>query len=166
MGLNPKIISSIKLLILDVDGVMTDSRVFYDNGGEWRRMFNIRDGMGIVRLHMAGYKTAVITGSNAEDIRARVKRLGIHYFHEGKVEKLPAYEQVKQESGMTDDEICYVGDDFFDIPVLEKVKFAATVADAEKEVVDMVHFVTENKGGFGAVREICNLIYKYGAYAK
>ncbi|MEZ0392954.1 MAG: KdsC family phosphatase [Pseudobdellovibrionaceae bacterium] len=154
------------MIILDVDGVLTDCRVFLDSDGQWKRFFSIRDGYGIARLIEAGYQTAVITGSKAKDIETRVRSLGIHFFFEGSIDKMPAFEKIQKDTGFSPDEICYMGDDLFDIPLLEQVGFAATVPDAMEEVLDIVDYVTRRPGGNGAVREVCDLIFKYGAFSK
>lgn len=165
VGLEVSKLRNIKMLVLDVDGVLTDCRIWMDPNGEWRRAFNLRDGAGIVRLIERGYKVAVITASKAEDIRMRVKHLGIHYYYEGSINKVPAFEKLQQESGLAPQEMAYMGDDFFDIPLLQRVAFAATVADAAEEVKPHVHYITERKGGRGAVREICDYLFKYGAFS-
>ncbi len=152
------------MLVLDVDGVLTDTRMWFD-GTEWRRFFSIRDGVGIKRLIESGYKTAVITGTKADDIRARVKSLGIQYFYEGALDKEPSFLQLQKESGIKPEEMAYVGDDIFDIPLLEKVEFGATVPEAVDEVLEVADYVTRRPGGLGAVREVCDYIYKYGAYS-
>lgn len=158
-------LKKIKMIIFDVDGVLTDCRVFLDSDGQWKRFFSIRDGYGIARLIEQGYKTAVITGSKSKDIEARVKGLGIHYFFEGSIEKLPAFEKILKDTGFSPDEVAYMGDDLFDIPLLERVGFAATVPDAMEEVLEIVDYVTRRPGGNGAVREVCDLIFKYGAFS-
>lgn len=148
---------------MDVDGVLTDCRVFMDSDGQWKRQFSIRDGYGIARLIEAGYKTAVVTGSKSKDIETRVKALGIHYFFEGSIDKLPAFEKLQKETGFSPEEIAYMGDDLFDIPILEKVGFAATVSDAMEEVIEIVDYIAKRPAGNGAVREVCDLIFKNGA---
>ena len=155
----------IKLLIMDVDGVLTDCRVFLDSDGHWKRLFSIRDGYGITRLMEAGYKTAVITGSKAIDIEKRVQGLGIHYFFQGSTDKLPAFQQLQKDTGLSPEEMAYIGDDLFDIPLLEKVGFAATVPEAMEDVLEVVDYVTRRPGGNGAVREICDYIFKFGAFS-
>lgn len=114
------------MLVLDVDGVLTDTRMWFD-GSEWRRMFSVRDGVGIKRLVESGYKVAIITGSKSEDIRMRVKTLGIQYLYEGALDKEPSFLQLQQESGFKPEEMAYVGDDIFDIPLLEAVAFGALI---------------------------------------
>ena len=154
------------MLVLDVDGVMTDCRVWLDSGGQWRRFFCIRDGAGIKRLMNEGYQIAVITGSQAEDIRLRMKNLGIHYFFEGAIDKLPAFQQLQKDSGISPEEMAYVGDDYFDAPLIQAVGFGATVPEAVEEAKDAAIYITKNEGGKGAVREVCDYIYKYGAFSK
>lgn len=150
------------MLVLDVDGVLTDTRMWFD-GTEWRRFYSVRDGVGIKRLIESGYKVAIITGSKAEDVRARVKSLGIHFLYEGALDKEPSFAQLQKESGFGPDEMAYVGDDIFDIPLLQSVAFGATVPEAVDEVIEIADYVTKRPGGCGAVREVCDYIYKYGA---
>lgn len=165
MGLQIDRLRSIKMLVLDVDGVLTDCRIWLDSNGEWRRFFSIRDGVGIKLLQERGYRIAIITGSKAEDIRTRAKNLGIDYFYEGALDKGPAFEKLKQDSGFTPAQMAYVGDDVFDLPLLRLVGFAATVPEAVDEVKESVHYVTRRPGGNGAVREVCDFISQYGAFA-
>lgn len=154
------------MLVLDVDGILTDCKITLDSNGEWKRFYSVRDGVGIKALIENGYKVAIITGANAIDVRARVKMLGIHFLYEGSTDKTPAFLDLQQKSGLSPDEMAYMGDDYFDIPLLEKVKFSATVPDAMDEVVSMVQYITKRPAGNGAVREICDYILKYGFYAK
>jgi 3-deoxy-D-manno-octulosonate 8-phosphate phosphatase (KDO 8-P phosphatase) len=133
------------------------------DGSEWRRLFSVRDGVGIKRLIESGYKLAIITGSKSEDIRMRVKSLGIHYLYEGALDKEPSFLQLQQETGISPAEMAYVGDDIFDIPLLQSVAFGATVPEAVDEVLEIADYVTKRPGGCGAVREVCDYIYKYGA---
>lgn len=158
-------LKKIKLLILDVDGVLTDTRIFLDSDGEWKRFFSIRDGVGIKELQKRGYKTAVITGSKSKDITARMKVLGITYFYDGYLDKEPAFRKLQEESKLTVSEMAYIGDDIYDIPLLQSVGYAATVPEAVIEVKGIVDYVTERPGGLGAAREICDQIIKHGFYS-
>ncbi|WP_413291620.1 KdsC family phosphatase [Bdellovibrio sp. HCB337] len=153
------------MLVLDVDGVLTDCRIWLDANGDWKRMYSIRDGVGIKRLIESGYKVAVITGSKAEDIRARVKVLGMHYLFEGHSDKVPAFQDLQKQSGLQPEEMAYIGDDYFDIPLIQAVAFGATVPEAVEEVIEVARYVTKRPGGNGAVREVCDLIYKHGAFS-
>ncbi|MBC7421782.1 MAG: HAD hydrolase family protein [Bdellovibrio sp.] len=166
MGIDINKLRPIKMLVLDVDGVLTDCRLWMDANGEWKRFYSIRDGVGIKALVEAGYKLAIITGTTATDVRARAKVLGVHYFYEGAMDKWPSFEQLQKDSGISPNEMAYVGDDIFDIPLIEEVGFGATVPEAVDEVLAVASYVTKRPGGNGAVREICNFILKYGHYAK
>lgn len=159
-------LSKIKMLVLDVDGILTDARVFLGPDGEWRRFFSIRDGIGIRLLLEGGYQVALITGSKAEDIRLRAKHLGIPHLYEGNMDKEPAIADLLQKTSLKAEEYAYMGDDFFDVPLLEKAGFAATVSDAMNEAKDACQYVAQRPAGNGAVREVCDLIYRYGAFAK
>lgn len=156
---------NIKMLVLDVDGVLTDCRLWMDSNGEWKRFFSIRDGVGIKRLIESGYKLAVITGSKTEDIRQRVKNLGIQYFYEGAADKVPSFIDLQKQTGLKPEEMACVGDDIFDIPLIQAVAFGATVPEAVEEVIEEADYVTKRPGGNGAVREVCDLIYKHGAFS-
>lgn len=160
MGLDSPSLAKIKMVIFDVDGVLTDCRTWLDSDGEWKRFFSIRDGYGIRRLMEAGFQTGVITGSKAKDIQQRVKHLGITYFYEGSLDKTPAFEEILKKAGLHEKEIAYVGDDYFDIPILNRVGFAATVPEAMEEVKAHSHFIAQRPGGNGAVREICEFLMK------
>ena len=166
MALDVQKLKSIKMLVLDVDGVLTDCRLWMDSNGEWKRIYSVRDGVGIKALAEAGYKLAIITGATATDVRARAKMLGFHYFYEGAADKGPSFEKLQQESGIQPSEMAYVGDDIFDIPMIQAVAFGATVPEAVDEVIDVADYVTKRPGGNGAVREVCNFILKYGFYSK
>jgi len=173
MSLRPQLSESlikrlrkVRMLVLDVDGVLTDCRVFRSDDGEWRRVFSIRDGYGIVRLHQEGYKTAIITGSKSADIRERAKILGIQHFYEGSLEKMPNFQMLQKESGLLPDQMAYMGDDVFDVPLLEQVSFAATVTDAMEEAIEASQYKARRPAGNGAVREVCELILRYGAFSK
>jgi len=165
MALELTNLRNIKMLVLDVDGVLTDCRLWMDSNGEWKRFFSIRDGVGIKRLIESGYKLAVITGSKAEDIRQRVKNLGIQYFFEGAADKVPSFIELQKQSGMKPEEMACVGDDIFDIPLIQAVAFGVTVPEAVEEVIEEADYVTKRPGGNGAVREVCDLIYKHGAFS-
>ena len=166
MALDIQKLKPIKMLVLDVDGVLTDCRLWLDSNGEWKRFFSVRDGVGIKEMAAAGYKTAIITGSNSTDIRARAKSLGFDYFYEGAMDKQPSFEKLIQESGIKKEEMAYVGDDIYDIPLIQAVGFSATVPEAVDSVIEAAQYVTKRPGGNGAVREICDFIVKYGFYSK
>lgn len=155
-------LNKIKLLALDVDGILTDCRIWMDREGHWIRSFSIRDGLGIKRLQGFGYQVAIITASVAADVRARAKVLGIDLFYEGAAQKEPAFLDLLKVTGLLAEEVAYMGDDFPDIPLLKKVGFSATVPDALEEVKAVAKYITQRPGGNGAVREVCELIINHG----
>lgn len=166
MGLALQKLHSIKMLVLDVDGILTDCRLWMDSNGEWKRIYSVRDGVGIKALIESGYKLGIITGAKAEDVRARAKMLGFHYFFEGALDKKPAFEQLQKDSGFKPSEMAYMGDDFFDLPLLTAVQFSATVPDAMEQVLEKVDYVTRRPAGNGAVREVCDIILEHGFYSQ
>ena len=155
-------LKKIQLIALDVDGILTNCQISLDASGEWRRSFCLRDGYGLKMLTDSGYQTALITASKAKDIQERAKVLQIDHFHSGNLDKFSELQKLIQKTGLAADQIAYMGDDIFDIPVLKTVGFAATVPEAMPEVHAHVHYVTRRHGGDGAVREVCDLIARFG----
>lgn len=147
----------IQVLLLDVDGILTDTKIFYD-GTEWRRFFSIRDGSGLKLLQENGVKIGFITGSKAQDIRERAKMLSVDFFHEGALDKTGPFDEILKQERIDTDRVAYMGDDYFDLPILKRVGFAATVPEAGEQIRAAVHYVTMQKGGSGAVREVCDMI--------
>ncbi len=152
--------SKVDLLIMDVDGVLTDGRIVLDGeGNEWK-FFNVRDGHGIVMLHRIGVETAIITGRSSKVVARRAEELSIKHVCQGALDKLKVYHDLKERLSMQDDRICYIGDDVVDIPIMTRVGVAVAVADAHPEVKRIAHYITEAPGGKGAVREVADLIIK------
>ncbi|MES2801514.1 MAG: HAD hydrolase family protein [Bdellovibrionota bacterium] len=166
MGIDVQKLKNIKMLVLDVDGILTDCRLWMDSNGQWKRIYSVRDGVGIKALLESGYKVAIITGATADDVRARAKMLGISYLYEGALNKVPPFEDLQKQSGILPSEMAYMGDDFFDLPILNAVQFSATVPDAMEEVLESVQYITKRPAGNGAVREVSDFILKYGFYSK
>jgi 3-deoxy-D-manno-octulosonate 8-phosphate phosphatase (KDO 8-P phosphatase) len=153
-------LKKISLLLLDVDGVLTDGRIIFDNNGTETKSFDVKDGHGLKLLQRVGIRVGLITGRQSEVTRHRAQELAIDIVHQGAKNKLIPYQQILAELGLADEQVAYVGDDVIDLPVLRRVGFAATVADACDEVKPYVHYVSRRAGGRGAVREICDLILK------
>ncbi len=158
--LNKSKLEQIKLLLLDVDGVMTDGGIYYSNSGEEMKKFNIQDGYGIIKLQRAGIKVGIITGRVSEIVTRRAAELGINEVHQNFEKKIEAYEIIKKNLNLSDKEIAYIGDDEFDIPVLAKVGFSAAPADAVPSIIKFVNYVCKRNGGNGAVREVIDIILK------
>lgn len=150
----------IKLIIFDIDGTLTDGGIYISASGEMFKAFNCQDGFGIVTAHKLGLKTAIITGRESVITLNRAKELGITAVKQGQMDKRNAYKELKAEFNLTDEEIAYVGDDIIDLPVLVQVGFRAAVGNANIAVKERAHFVAENDGGKGAVREVLEFILK------
>lgn len=151
---------NIKLVVFDVDGVMTDGSLTFDENGVEYKTFNAKDGQGIEFLHKAGIIPAIITKRNNGTIVHRAKVLGIAELHIGQKDKAVAIEEIIEKYGFSLDEVAYMGDDIPDICVLEKVGLPCCPSDAVEEVKDCVKFVSSKGGGKGAVRELCDFILK------
>ncbi len=150
----------IRLLILDVDGVLTNGIIYYGTDGIELKGFHIHDGMGIKLLQKAGIDVAIISGKNSEPVARRLQDLKIEHVYLGHIDKLPTYELLKQKLGLTDDAIAYVGDDLPDLPLLRRTGLSITVPGAPDIIMQHVDFITNNHGGRGAVREVCEFILK------
>ena len=150
----------IKLIIFDVDGVLTDGGIYIGTSGELFKAFNCQDGLGIKLAQKFGLQTAIITGRESVCTFNRAKDLGIAAVKQGQMNKRNAYKELKAEFNLRDEEIAYVADDLIDLPVFVQVGFRAAVANANIEVKERAHFVTENDGGKGAVREVAEFILK------
>jgi 3-deoxy-D-manno-octulosonate 8-phosphate phosphatase (KDO 8-P phosphatase) len=150
----------VRLLILDVDGVLTDGSIVLDNEGNEFKSFHVRDGHGIRMLLKSGIHVALITGRFSKVVERRAHELGITDVYQKCFDKEAAYMQLAGKYSLGDQEIAYVGDDITDIAVLRKCGFPVTVADAEAGVRPFVRMVTKKGGGRGAVREVCNLLLR------
>jgi len=148
----------ILMLVLDVDGVLTDGKLYFDNTGNEMKAFNSRDGLGMKALQRCGIEVAVITGRKSAIVSQRMAQLDIRHVYQGCEDKLEAFTQLLETTGLNAEQVCYVGDDWVDLPVLLRAGLAISVADADEHVKEHVHWVTQRNGGEGAVREICNLI--------
>ena len=148
----------IKLLVLDVDGVLTDGGLIWRADGQESKMFHVHDGHGIRLVQRAGIEVALLTGRSSEVVRFRAKDLGIEVVVQGSRDKLSDYEKILQQRQLEDQDVAYVGDDLVDIPVLKRVGLAVAVASATPPVHAYCHVSTQKAGGRGAVREVCDLL--------
>jgi 3-deoxy-D-manno-octulosonate 8-phosphate phosphatase (KDO 8-P phosphatase) len=148
----------IKLLLLDVDGVLTDGGIYYSASGEELKKFNTQDGYGIVKLQRAGIRVGIITGKVSTIVARRATELGIEDVYQNLDDKLSVYGQIKAKLNLEDAHVAYIGDDEFDLPVLERVGFSAAPADAVEAVRRRVHYTCRRSGGAGAVREVIDLL--------
>jgi len=150
--------AEIRLIVFDVDGVLTDGSLYIGDDGQEYKAFNSKDGHGMVMLQDSGVAIAIITGRTSEVVRIRMASLGIEHIYQGKREKLPVYEELKRITGFNDRDIAYVGDDVVDLPVMTRVGLAIAVQDAHALAKQHAHWVTPSNGGRGAAREVCELI--------
>ena len=151
---------AVKLLVLDVDGVMTDGRIILDNDGNEYKAFHVRDGHGIKMIQRAGIRVALITGRRSKVVDNRASELGIDDVFQKCYDKTAALADLLDKYSLSPDEVAYIGDDIVDVPVLSKVGFPIAVADADKEVMRYAVMVSQKKGGRGAVREVTDFILK------
>jgi 3-deoxy-D-manno-octulosonate 8-phosphate phosphatase (KDO 8-P phosphatase) len=152
--------NNIKLILLDVDGVLTDGSIILGESNQELKIFNIKDGLGIKLAQAGGIEIGIITGRTSEAVKKRAHELAIKILYQAQPDKLKAYEQIKNDLGLKDDQIAYVGDDLNDLKLLQKVGFSTTVNDACDEVKAEADFITKTPGGKGAVREVIELILK------
>jgi len=150
----------IKLLILDVDGVMTDGRIIIDDAGLESKQFDVRDGHGLKMLMRCGIDVALLTGRTSRVVDHRAADLGIREVHQGIWNKREAFDEILRRRRLHAEETAYMGDDVVDVPLLRRVGFAVAVADACPEAIRAAHLVTDRSGGRGAVREVCEAILK------
>jgi len=150
----------IRLLLLDVDGVLTDGRIIIDERGKETKQFHVRDGQGIALLLRAGIEVGFISARASAAVRRRAKELGVRLVRQGVRDKLRTYDEIKRARGLRDEEIAYVGDDLVDWPLLRRAGLAVCVADAWADLRARVHWVTRAAGGAGAVREVADTLLK------
>ena len=148
----------IKMLVFDVDGVMTDGSITYDEDGKEYKTFNAKDGHGIVRMNKSGFITAIITARNNGTVQHRAENLNFTELYQGYKHKLPALEELLEKYNLSLENVAYMGDDLPDICILAGVGLAACPNDAVKEVQEICNFKSKYNGGKGAVRELCDFI--------
>jgi len=153
-------IQKVRMILLDVDGVLTRGGIILGNQGEELKRFDIQDGMGITLARMAGLKVGIITGRQSELVSKRARELKLDIVMQGSFFKLPAYLEILKSYRMNDEEICYIGDDILDMDILERVGLAVTPANGRPEVKRIVDFETRECGGEGAVRKVIDTILK------
>ncbi len=153
-------LEKIRILLMDVDGVLSDGRIIIDSNGVETKFFNVKDGHGIKMIQRAGLETGIISGRESLVVEKRADELGITHVYQKAYDKLLPYREILAKTGLQDHQVAYIGDDIIDIPLLRRVGFAAAPADAVADVLPYVHFVSKKNGGWGAVREVCDLLLK------
>ena len=150
----------IKLVLMDCDGVLTDGRITLLSDGDEEKSFHTRDGHGIVLLHRAGLQSGIISGRKSSLVERRAAELGMKYVRQGTWNKVQDFEDVLKEAEIDEKEVAFIGDDVTDVPLMRRAELAVAVADATAETKQSAHHITQLPGGFGAVREVCELILK------
>jgi len=148
----------LRLLILDVDGVLTDGKLFFDNQGNEYKTFHAQDGHGIKLLRKTGVEVAVISGRKSTSVELRMKNLGINYVYQGYEDKRGAFAELIDNLGITPEQAAHVGDDLPDLPIMSRAGLAIAVNDANDTVKQHADWCTKRSGGHGAVREVCDFI--------
>jgi 3-deoxy-D-manno-octulosonate 8-phosphate phosphatase (KDO 8-P phosphatase) len=148
----------IKMIVMDVDGTLTDGSVFVLPDGEEVKAYNVKDGLGILLARLAGLKTAIITGKTSKSLEIRAKKLRIDELHQGVLDKMPVFEAILKKYQLAAEETAYIGDDIGDLEVIRLVGLAAAVADAHPAIKKQSHFICRLSGGRGAVRELIEFI--------
>jgi len=150
--------AAIRLLVLDVDGTMTDGHLYFGPRGEALKVFHVRDGQGIKHLDAAGVQVAVISGRTSKMVEVRCRELGVEHVIQGVQDKVAAFDKLRKRLDIEAAESACVGDDSPDVPLMKVVKLAFAVADAHPEALEVAHVVTLQRGGHGAVREVCDYL--------
>jgi len=150
----------VKLLLMDCDGVLTDGRITLLDNGDEEKGFHTRDGHGLVLLHRAGLQSGIISGRTSRAVERRARDLGITHVRQGTWNKVKDFEEVLEAAKVSEHEVGFIGDDVIDIPLMRRAMLGVAVADASEETRAFAHYVTRLPGGFGAVREVCELILK------
>ena len=150
----------IQLLLMDCDGVLTDGRIWIFENGEEQKGFHTRDGLGIDLWHRAGLKSGIISGRTSNAVEARARTLGMTFICQGCEDKRKAFADTVAQAGLTNDEVAFVGDDLNDVPLMLQSGLGVAVADAAADVREHAHYVTNAPGGYGAIREVVELIMK------
>jgi 3-deoxy-D-manno-octulosonate 8-phosphate phosphatase (KDO 8-P phosphatase) len=158
--MDSKPFEKIKLVLLDVDGVLTDGSIIYDDAGKEIKIFQVKDGLGIRMLKAAGIHTGIVTGRKSNALTCRCRELGISRIWDGVKDKLRTLKEILEEFGVSADETAYIGDDLPDLSIMQNIGLPIAVADAHREVKAASHVITQMSGGHGAVREICEVLLK------
>ena len=150
----------VKLLIVDIDGVMTDGRIIYSIYGDELKFFDVQDGFGITLLNRAGIQSVIITAKKSRIVTLRGRDLKVTKTYQGFMDKLIPFNKILRRFKVAPEAICFIGDDLIDMPILKRVGFAVAVPNAVEEVRDAAHYITSKTGGRGAVREVCDMVLK------
>lgn len=152
--------ATIRLVIFDVDGVLTDGGLFLGDDGQEYKAFHSRDGHGMKMLQKSGVTIGIITGRTSRVVDYRMANLGVEHVYQGQLDKLPAFEELSAKLGIDAEHVAYVGDDVVDLPIMQRVGLAIAVQDAHSLVKEHAHWTTPHGGGRGAARDVCEMLLK------
>jgi 3-deoxy-D-manno-octulosonate 8-phosphate phosphatase (KDO 8-P phosphatase) len=152
--------AKITTLVLDVDGVLTDGRIVYAEYGDELKFFDVQDGAGLVFWHYAGLRSAIITARRSRLLKRRAKEMRVDFLAQGRLIKLPIYEDLLKRWRLSDEQVCCIGDDLMELPLLRRVGLAVCVPSAVEDVKELCHYVTRRPAGRGAVREIVDAVLR------
>ena len=153
-------IQKIKLVIVDNDGVLTDGRIVFGDYGDELKFFDVQDGFGLVLLRRAGFSTVIMSGKKSRINHRRAKELQVNKILQNVFDKLKGFEKLIKDFKVSPEEVCYIGDDLIDLPVMKRVGLAVAVSNAVEDIKHVAHHVTKKHGGRGAVREVVDLLLK------
>lgn len=159
-------LAGLRVMVFDIDGTLTDGRIFWVPQSGWTQQYSVRDGMGIKMLQEAGLEVAAISGGDSLSAQMRMQSLGIKHVHFGSQDKVAHFEQLLELLGVRADECGYMGDELVDLPLLRAVGFSAAPPEAPEEVRTAVHYVAQRPAGFGAAREVCELVLRHRGAAR
>lgn len=152
--------AKVSVLVIDVDGVLTDGRIVYADYGDELKFFDVQDGAGLVFWNRVGLKSAIVTARTSRLVKRRAKELRVDFLAQGKLLKLPTYETLLKQFRVSDEQVCAIGDDMMELPILRRVGLSVAVPNAVEEVKSICHYITKRPGGRGAVREVIDIILK------
>lgn len=158
-------VARLEVMIFDIDGTLTDGRIFWVPNSGWTQQYSVRDGMGIKRLQDAGLTCAAISGGDSLSAQMRMQSLGIKHVHFGSQDKVAHFERLLELLGVSAEACGYMGDETVDLPLLQAVGFSAAPPEAPDEVRARVHYVAQRPAGFGAAREVCEFILRHRLFA-
>ena len=162
-ALSPAVVqraSRVSILLMDVDGVLTDGRIVYADYGDELKLFDVQDGAGLIFWNRVGLKSAIISARESRMIKRRAKEMRVDFLAQGQLLKLPAYQNMLKRFRVSDEHVCAISDDLMELPILRRVGLAVAVPNAVEEVKQAAHYITRRLGGKGAVREVIELILK------
>ena len=153
-----ELLRNIRCILTDVDGVLTDGRIHLNEAGEESKVFHVHDAAGLIYWHRSGGISGFVSGRRGKMVEKRAQEFGVHELFLGRLDKLPVFEEILVRRKMRPEEVAYVGDDLVDLPVMAAAGFAVTVPNARREVMERAHYVTETRGGDGALREVIEIL--------